>query len=70
MLEIKRAGDGICELRATGYMPPGDETLGDETEAAGEYTETVAGEPRSEIVWHPTADGVAPVHQQRNVESV
>jgi len=56
MLETDRAGDGICGLCAARYTP-----LGDKTEAAGEYTEIVAGEPRSEIVWHPTADGVAPV---------
>ncbi|KAF2241759.1 hypothetical protein BU26DRAFT_169859 [Trematosphaeria pertusa] len=40
-------------------MPPGDET-----EATGEYIEISAGEPRSKIVGHPTADGMALVHQQ------
>ena len=45
MLETDRAGDGICELCAARYKPPGDKT-----EAAGEYTEIIAGEPRSEIV--------------------
>jgi hypothetical protein len=56
MLDTDRAGDGICGLCAVRYMPPGDKT-----DAAGEYTDIVviAGEPRSEIVWHPTSDGVA-----------
>jgi hypothetical protein len=45
MLDTDRAGDGICGLCAVRYTPPGDRT-----EAAGEYTDTIAGEPRSEIV--------------------
>jgi hypothetical protein len=45
MLETNRAGDGIYGLCAARYIPPGDKT-----EAAGEYTEIIAGEPRSEIV--------------------
>jgi hypothetical protein len=48
------AGDGICGLCAAKYISPGDKS-----DAAGEYTEIIAGESRSEIVWHPTADGVA-----------
>jgi hypothetical protein len=67
MLEIDKAGDGIRGLCATKYILPGDKTPGDMTEAAGECTEISAGEPRSEIVWHPTADGVALAHQQRRV---
>jgi hypothetical protein len=54
MLEIDKAGDGICGLCAVRYTLPGENT-----EAAGEYIDIIAGEPRSEIVWHPTADGVA-----------
>ena len=57
MLEIDRAGDGICGLCAVRYIPPGDKT-----EAAGEYMEIIAGEPRSEIVWQLTSDGVASLH--------
>jgi hypothetical protein len=45
MLDTDRAGDGICGLCAARYT-----LLGDRTEAAGEYTDTVAGEPRSETV--------------------
>jgi hypothetical protein len=65
MLDTDRAGDGICGLLAVIYMPPGDKT-----DAVGEYTDIVviAGEPRSEIVWHPTSDGVAMLSQQKEIE--
>lgn len=59
MLETDdKAGECICGLCAARYTP-----LGDKTEAAGEYAEISAGEPRSETVWHSTSDGVASVHQ-------
>jgi hypothetical protein len=66
MLDTDRAGDGICGLCAVRYMP-----LGDKTAATGEYTDIVviAGEPRSEIVWHPTSDGVAMLCEQREIEA-
>lgn len=54
MLAIERAGEGICGLWGIAKVPPGERI-----EAAGEYGELGTGEPRSEIVWQPTADGVA-----------
>ena len=60
MLETDdRAGEDICGLCAVKSTTPGENT-----EAAGEYTEIIAGEPRSETVWHPTADGVAFMYQR------
>lgn len=42
---VDKAGDGICGLCAVTYIPPGDGTP-----VAGEYADSTAGEPRSEIV--------------------
>jgi hypothetical protein len=65
MLDTDKVGDGICGLCAVRYMPSDDNT-----DTAGEYTDIVviAGEPSSEIVWHPTSDGVAMLCQQREIE--
>lgn len=58
MLETESVGENICGLCAAMEVSPGDKS-----EAAGEYAEPRAGEPRSEIVRQPTADGVAARHQ-------
>lgn len=54
MLEIDRVGDDICGLCSADPGPTGVEI-----DATGESVEKAAGELGSEMVRHPTADGVA-----------
>lgn len=58
MLVIKRAGENICGLCATDAMPSG-EKIG----VVAEYPGLGNGEPHSEMVRQPTADGVASTRQ-------
>jgi hypothetical protein len=58
MLVIERAGDNICGLCVTDVMPSAREAG-----VAAEHPGLEKGEPRSEMVRQPTADGVAYVCQ-------
>lgn len=42
---VDKAGEGMRELRAVAFTPPGDHNMD-----AGEWADTIAGVPRSEIV--------------------
>ena len=59
MLEAERVGENIWGLWAIEMSP------GERAGAVAEYAGLGTGEPRSEMVWQHTADGVASACQYR-----